>query len=323
MSDESKDWPEVIEVPLGDGVRPLRFRRILAGGEEDTFRMGQRGGEANEAPVTEVRVKGPLYLAEVPVTQGQFAQWTETEDYETWFKENEDLIKRTSWSDEAEKHSNSFSGHPDRPAEQVTWWEAMRFGEWLMEAGSLKGTKLVATLPGEAQWEYCCRGGKETEYFSGDGEAALGKVAWYSENAESRTHEVGGKEGNDFQLFDMHGNVWEWCLDLWDKDVARYRIPGESEGGAPTKGAGNRVLRGGSWYNTARLCRSAYRDWIRPGFRNWFFGFRLALVPGPSSQDQGPEAQAEPKGAPVEARDEPEQVPAEGGVNSPKKSSDQ
>ena len=126
-------------------------------------------------------------------------------------------------------------------------------------------------LPTEAEWEYACRAGTTGDY-AGD----LDAMAWYDKNSGNKTHDVGTKLPNAFGLFDMHGNVWEWCQD-WYHD---------SYNGAPTDGSAwlsggeqkYRVLRGGSWVNVATFLRSANRVWITPDARNNPFGFRVVAV---------------------------------------------
>ena len=123
-------------------------------------------------------------------------------------------------------------------------------------------------LPTEAQWEYACRAGTTTTYNTGDDEAALASSGWYSENSDDTTHTVGMKTANDWGLYDMHGNVWEWCLDWY--------------GGALTSndpiGAASdsyRRLRGGSWYFSAGYAASSYRDYSNPSYDYCNDGFRL------------------------------------------------
>jgi formylglycine-generating enzyme required for sulfatase activity len=135
------------------------------------------------------------------------------------------------------------------------------------------------TLPTEAQWEYACRAGTTTAYHAGDSEGTLGKAGWYMGNADRKTHVVGQKQSNKWGLYDMHGNVWEWCSDWYgDYPAGAVTDPTGSRDGA------SRVLRGSSWsYNPAN-CRAAYRIRSSPDSRNYNYGFRVVLV-GFSSQD--------------------------------------
>jgi formylglycine-generating enzyme required for sulfatase activity len=134
------------------------------------------------------------------------------------------------------------------------------------------------TLPTEAQWEYACRAGSSTRFSYGDdpGYAQLGEYAWYSGNSSSQTHSVATKRPNAWGFYDMHGNVWEWCLD-WYGAYATGTVTD------PTGVASGsyRVDRGGSWDRYPRLCRSAYRNRDVPGLRSDYLGFRAAVVAVP------------------------------------------
>jgi formylglycine-generating enzyme required for sulfatase activity len=130
-------------------------------------------------------------------------------------------------------------------------------------------------LPSESQWEYACRAGSTGKYCFGDDVSKLENYAWYSENSGSKTHPVGEKLANSWGLHDMHGNVWEWCVDVWH----------ENYNGAPTDGSAwlkdssqnLHALRGGSWYFKDFYCRSSIRDWDIAGGRNYNIGFRVVV----------------------------------------------
>jgi formylglycine-generating enzyme required for sulfatase activity len=265
-------------VELGDGVS-MCFRRIQPG----SFRMGARGFYADEEPPHLVQVAQPFYLGSFPVTQEQFAVFTK---------------------DRGIAHKNGFSGEGKgrHPAEDMDWFEARSFCDWLSpKIQGRPGWK--ACLPSEIQWEYACRAGTDTEYCSGDGEAALREVGWFAGSSESRPQPVGTLSPNDWGLYDMHGNVWEWCSDVWDEGSYRDRPEGYSFARDASflrdKAYRNddddtfRVLRGGSWNDSARICRSAYRFRLRAGFRDWIFGFRVCLLPGPVSSQPADRAEAQ------------------------------
>jgi formylglycine-generating enzyme required for sulfatase activity len=181
-----------------------------------------------------------------------------------------------------------------RPVETVTWFDAIEFCNKLSEregltpvytiTGRTPGTGYPITaatvtpnwsnngyrLPTEAQWEYACRAGATTNWHFGDTESALVNYAWYDANANSMTHEVGKKTANAFGLYDMHGNVWEWCWDWYGT------LPSTNE--TDYKGAvsgSSRVRRGGSWLYSATDSRSAVRDYYSPRSRHNAFGFRV------------------------------------------------
>jgi len=127
-------------------------------------------------------------------------------------------------------------------------------------------------LPTEAQWEYACRAGT-----TGDYAGNLGEMAWYTQNADDKTHPVATKKPNAWGLYDMHGNVLEWCADWYgDYPAGSLTDPTGSNSGSI------RVFRGGSWHNVGTYCRSAARDGYLPGIRYAAIGFRVAAVPGGS-----------------------------------------
>jgi formylglycine-generating enzyme required for sulfatase activity len=146
----------------------------------------------------------------------------------------------------------------DFPVENVSYDEAVKFTEKLneKEKETLAGWKY--SLPTEAQWEYACRGGAKTYQKYHFGDAISEKFANYNGNL-GRTAKVGSYAANAFGLHDMHGNVWEWCLDWYEKDSSR-------------------VYRGGSWYSDAGYCRAAYRYGFTPSYRVNYLGFRVARV---------------------------------------------
>lgn len=203
------------------------------------FDMGSNRGDDNEKPVH--RVKVPRFLiSATPVTQAQYEAVT--------------------------GHNPSFFKGEKLPVDNVSWNEAMHFCKKLSEQ-----TGKSFTLPTEAQWEYASRAKSTAEYCFGNEDVHLGEYAWYGENSEGVTHPVGMKSPNDFGLYDMHGNVWEWCLDRYT-DYSSESVTNPAIGSL-------RVLRGGSWSDPARHCRSACRCCNHPGFRADFYGFRVVLVP--------------------------------------------
>ena len=284
----------------------MAFRRIEA---RAPFRMGSRGYYSDEEPIHHVRLPHAYWLAEAPVTQAQFQDWTTRRGI---------------------KHENRFPNRGRHPAENLTWHQAVQFCDWLTQ--EIPGLETNETLPDwcsqfclptEAEWEYAARAGSETEYWNGDGEAALRDVAWYYEDyGTGGTHAVAGKPANPFGLFDVHGNVFEWCHDLYAGDAYRRRADGAEDPGWALRRAeysqgipkmlankSDRVLRGGSWFNDAWNCRSAYRYWFGAVDGSNGVGFRVCLVRGPGAAS--PASQAEP-GASQEGSAEPAPTPEDG-----------
>ena len=146
------------------------------------------------------------------------------------------------------------------PVETVSWNDCQLF---------LRSSGGQLRLPSEAEWEYACRAGT-TGAFAGD----LDALAWFGDNSGGATHEVGQKRENSWGLHDMHGNVWEWCEDVYSAD---YPLQGDQS--ASTSGGPDRVFRGGSWYYNSLYCRSAIRNFNDPGFTHYSIGFRVVLAP--------------------------------------------
>jgi formylglycine-generating enzyme required for sulfatase activity len=171
---------------------------------------------------------------------------------------------------------SNATGDPGLPVEKVSWYEAMEFCRKLTQLAETAG-KLppgyTYRLPTEAEWEYACRAGTLTPFSFGEAnnDLQLGDYAWFTLNSDSMPHPVGGKRPNPWGLFDMHGNVWEWCLDRWEGT-----LPGGTVTNQPTVPNGPlRVARGGSWLYDAKACRSANRDDYGPSN----IGFRVVLAP--------------------------------------------
>ena len=277
------DEPDV-PVPLPGGGT-LLLRRIPAG----SFFMGARGGSAREEPRHRVVLRKDFYLGKFVVTQ---AEWR--------------AVAATSAALTAEPGldpSSERNTGDRRPVTDVSWDDATAWcaalKTWLAGEGTIRWSARPPgawhfCLPSDAEWEYACRAGTETDYSSGDGEAALAEVGWFGEDWQSGSiHEVGEKQPNAAGLHDLHGNVWESCHDVFreNEDGYRRRING-ADGVEETVCAGendvvedrqHRVLRGGSWDDTPTDCRSAFRDGGQPNLRFGSRGFRLCLAPGPAA----------------------------------------
>ena len=177
--------------------------------------------------------------------------------------------------------NNTFtveSGKENYPVYDVTWYGAKAFTEYYDGLD----------LPTEAEWEYACRAGTETLFYTGNEmdsngneSTSLDRAGWYWYNSDTGgdypwTHEVGQKEKNAFGLFDIHGNVYEWCNDWYDSDYYSSS-PSNNPTGSAT--GSDRVVRGGGWFNGAGSCRSAIRIGDYPSFRGSYLGFRVVRRP--------------------------------------------
>ena len=203
--------------------------------------------QSEEGPQHSVRITQPFYLAKYPVTQGE-------------------------WQKLMGNNPSGFRGDDRLPVDTVSWDACLVFAK---KAGS--GMR----LPTEAQWEYACRAGSTTAYYFGDKAEELGEYGWYEGNSGQRTHPVGQRKPNAFGLYDMHGNIWQWCQDWYGADYYSHS-PGDDPTG-PVTGE-FRVLRGGAWYHYAHFCRSASRNgWSRPTSAIYTFGVRMAAECGNTS----------------------------------------
>ncbi|HQE28575.1 MAG TPA: chitobiase/beta-hexosaminidase C-terminal domain-containing protein [Phycisphaerae bacterium] len=219
----------------------LEMVQIPAG----TFQMGDStgNGEANELPVHTVTISQPFYIGKYEITQ---IQWQAVM---------------------GSNPSNFKDGDMNRPVEQVSWDDCQAFITAL-------STRLGRTfrLPTEAEWEYACRAGSEDDYYFGNDASLLGDYAWYIGNSNFVTHPVGQKLPNAFGLYDMHGNVWEWCNDWYGP----YAAGPETDPTGPGVGT-ERVLRGGSWFDYAENVRSAFRAILAPDQSNGNIGLRVVM----------------------------------------------
>jgi formylglycine-generating enzyme required for sulfatase activity len=230
-----------------------------------SFQMGSNDGSDDEKPVHEVRLTRGYWLGKTEVTQGQWqAVMGKT------VAEQRDLANR-EWPLRGEG--------AQYPIYYVSWEEAVEFCRKLTERDRAAG-RLPAgyeyRLPTEAEWEYAARGGNRSRGFTYSGSNKLEEVGWFTDNSGSQTQPVEQKLANELGLFDMSGNVWEWCHDWYDSAYYGKSVR-DDPGGAATGSL--RVRRGGGWYFDARCCRSAFRGRDRPGSRFYHFGFRLAVAP--------------------------------------------
>jgi formylglycine-generating enzyme required for sulfatase activity len=216
---------------------PARYPMVRI--PEGVFDMGSSAETPNrfenERPLHEVRLAG-FWMGVAPVTQAQYAAFLAAEP-------------GPPLSCPQHGRASSQVSGPDRPAICVTWEQARAFCRWSGLA-----------LPTEAQWEYACRAGTSTVFWSGDAEDDLARVGWYGGNSIAGSQSVGGKPANPWGLQDMHGNVWEWCEDWYDDRA--YEMPTRpGDGLRQISAATAHVIRGGAWCYSARTAAAATRTY--------------------------------------------------------------
>jgi formylglycine-generating enzyme required for sulfatase activity len=249
-----------------DPFAPLMLK--IKGG---AFRMGSNEHD-REKPIHEV-VLNDFYIGKYPVTVEEYLAFCEAtkSNYPEWLEEGSNYhIKNGSDNYYQNKGYEDEKHRGKLPIVGVSWYDAVAYAKWLSEK-----TGQNYRLPTEAEWEYAARGGQQSKGYKYAGSDNLDKVGWFIENSGSQTHPVGQKQPNELGLYDMSGNVWEWCQDHWHDN---YNGAPEN-GSAWTSGENSayRVLRGGSWISIAGYCRSANRSLNTPDSRLNYYGFRIAL----------------------------------------------
>lgn len=211
-----------------------------------SFIMGSDNGLELEGPVHPVTIKHPFYFSRYLVTQ-------------------------SLWDKVMHTNPSTFKGNSQLPVDNISWLDAQQFCQTLSEQLARK-----VRLPNEAEWEYACRGGTDSEYFFADSAQQVAEYAWYEDNSREQTHAVAGKQPNPWLLYGIVGNLWAWCEDIWCSDYHD----------APTEGSANtrrstqqpqRVLRGGAWNMDSFRCRRAYRNYEWNELVTDRFGVRFVI----------------------------------------------
>ena len=222
--------------------------------EPGQFLMGSDSGNADEKPLHKAMIEERLWIGKHEITQ--------------------------------EEYSKVMGSNPSRfkgsrlPVETVSWEEAVEFCRKLTDLDRKEGRLREGheyRLPTEAEWEYCCRAGTATDYYFGDDVVGIGEYEWTRDNSGDKTHDAGLKKPNKWGLYDMAGNVREWCLD-WYGDYPSLAVTDPT---GPKTGD-KRVYRGGDWFYAAKegSNRSAHRFAHLPSYANYHVGFRIVLAPG-------------------------------------------
>ncbi len=243
-----------------------------------------------------VHITKPFYMGTTEVTVGQFRQFVEKTNFKTDAEKDgkggygwNDAKKTSEQDPKYTWRSPGFPQTDEHPVTNVSWNDAVAFCDWLS-----KEEGQTYRLPTEAEWEYCCRASQATRFCSGDDPETLAKVgnvadatvresfpnwSWTIKARDGYvfTAPVGHFQANAFGLFDMHGNVWEWCADWYD-EFYYAKLPSPALNPQNLTQAPLRVRRGGSWYIDPRSCRSAFRSRYAPSYRSVNLGFRVARV---------------------------------------------
>lgn len=242
---ESAGAPGEVKDEAGSEMVLLEAGRFTMGDEKEI-----------DATPHEVAVSS-FYIDKYPVTQEQFKK-VMAENPSRW-KGDKNPVEQVRWSD-AVKYCNARSLKEGlRPCYDLQTWQCN------FEANGYR-------LPTEAEWEYACRAGSETMYFFGDGPSKLSDYGWVDENSNGKPHPVGQKKPNPWGLYDMCGNVWEWCNDFYQVDY--YQQSPEENPRGPKEGE-TKVVRGGAWKFSADSCRSGYRYNEAPGYSDVCFGYDI------------------------------------------------
>lgn len=216
----------------------IQFKYVEAG----TFIMGAEDGNDNEKPIREVELTEAFYLGIYEVTQAQ------------WFA--------------VMGNSPSFFTGDSLPVERVSWQDVQAF---IAQLNEIEGGSRYR-LPSEAEWEYAAKGGQASKSFTFAGSDSINNVAWYNANSSGITHKVGLKQPNELGIYDMSGNVWEWCQDWFDAEYYEQAPNRNPEG---PSSAISKVIRGGSWGSSSDICRTTNRGSIEIESRFSGIGFRL------------------------------------------------
>ena len=263
------------------------LRLALAEGVEPEFEY--KTYTINGVSFDMVSVAGGTFTMGATSEQGSDAEGDEKPAHQVTLSDymiGKTEVTQELWQAVMGSNPSEFSGY-DLPIESVSWNDCQEF---IKKLNSLTG--LNFRLPTEAEWEYAARGGNKSKGYKYSGSNDISSVAWYDSNSSSKTHAVATKSPNELGLYDMSGNVWEWCSDWY----GNYSSGSQTNPKGPSSGS-RRVNRGGSWLNTARYCRVSFRNYDNPGGRYYSLGLRLALAEGvePETPDEPTEPEFEYK----------------------------
>ena len=273
------DTAEIVTLPDAEVTFQLEHRRheadedgfiLMRGG---TFLIGSNrdevGRDNDEEPVIQIAIE-PFAIGRYEVTNEEYKRFTDATGHPLPYLDP----STKSWAESYNwKYGTYPAGTAQYPVVLVNWFDAKAYCEWLSET-----TGERYRLPTEAEWEYACRAGTRTRFSFGNSDSLLGEYAWYFSNSGGETHQVGQKRPNALGLYDVHGNVWEWCEDRYQNQYQRLdmvSLDSTSSREAYRITEKFHVFRGGSWDDYENGCRSANRLAHFPSFRHRSLGFRV------------------------------------------------
>ena len=236
-----------------------------------TTTSGQLKFEVGGVSFTMVAVEGGTFTMGATSEQGSEADSDEKPAHRVTLSDyyiGQTEVTQALWQAVMGSNPSNWKGS-NLPVEQVSWNECQQF---ITKLNQLTGRRF--RLPTEAEWEYAARGGSKSRGYKYSGSNDIGSVAWYDGNSGSKTHPVGQKNANELGIYDMSGNVWEWCQDWYDSG---YYGKSPSTNPCNNTSASIRVYRGGSWYSNAGRCRVSDRSGNSPGLTSINLGLRLAM----------------------------------------------
>ncbi|MBR5147371.1 MAG: SUMF1/EgtB/PvdO family nonheme iron enzyme [Bacteroidales bacterium] len=245
--------------------------RVSSDKYELTF-FGNQTFTVNGVSFTMIAVEGGTFKMGATSEQGRDADNDEKPAHKVTLSDyyiGETEVTQELWEAVMGNNPSYYSGYSQRPVEKVSWNDCQEF---ITKLNNLTGKNF--RLPTEAEWEYAARGGNKSQGYKYSGSNNIGNVAWYYSNSSSGTQGVKTKHANELGIYDMIGNVWEWCQDWHDRKY--YQNSSQTNPTGPMFGS-FRVLRGGSWYDSARYCRLSDRRGSFPDDRYYYLGLRLAL----------------------------------------------
>jgi len=253
---KSRETPKRITNVFGMKLVLIPAGEFLMGSPDSN-----KEAQNDEKPQHRVRITQPFYMGATEVTQGQYRAI-------------------------AGQIPSAFTGSDDLPVDSISWDDAIAFcntlsvrvglKQYYAHGGAPSTDEGGYRLPTEAEWQYACRAGSTTRFGFGDDAANLGEFAWYKDNSGGRTQPVGQKRPNAWGLYDMHGNLWEWCTDWYDAKY--YGQSPDTDPPGPSK-ADARVILGAGWSSGSESFRVADRGWFAPGRGKSNHGFRVVRVP--------------------------------------------